>query len=507
MFEAREFLRKKLITKKVNVLVDYIQPKSVEFPEKIGCTVTINEVNVAEALVSKGLATVIRYRQGDDQRSSCYDDLLKSEDRAEKKAVGVHSKKDQPMIRVADVAGDVAKAKQFFPFLQRAGKAEALVEFVASGSRLRLYIPKETCLITFLLSGIECPHGSRQGPNGSTVPADPFGDEAHAFTKELVMQREVEVEVESMDKGGNFIGWLYVDGLGLSTSLVEEGLAKVHFTAERGNHFKQLQAAEAKAKAANKALWTLHEEPKEEVVEAEVLDRKVNYQTVIITEITKELHLFAQNAETGPSLVTLMEQLRSELSANPPLTGAYAPKKGDLCAAKFTDGEWYRARVDRVTGNKVSVTYIDYGNKEETSVTRLATLELTYQSLPAQAHEYALACIALPKDEDDVLNAMDALSAEISSKQYELNVEYRAGGVDYATLQFPVGGGEAVKEDVAQNLVSEGLVLVEARKEKRLAKLIGQYKKAEEKAKEARKNLWRYGDFTEDDSKEFGYKP
>ena len=48
---------------------------------------------------------------------------------------------------------DVSKAKQFLPFLQRAGKTEALVEFVAGGSRLRLYIPKETCLITLLLSG------------------------------------------------------------------------------------------------------------------------------------------------------------------------------------------------------------------------------------------------------------------------------------------------------------------------------------------------------------------
>lgn len=61
--------------------------------------------NVAEALVSKGLATVIRYKQGDDQRSSCYDDLLKAEDRAEKKGVGLHSKKDVPIMRVSDLSG------------------------------------------------------------------------------------------------------------------------------------------------------------------------------------------------------------------------------------------------------------------------------------------------------------------------------------------------------------------------------------------------------------------
>lgn len=59
---------------------------------------------------------------------------------------------------------------------------------------------------------------------------------------------KVQVEVESMDKGGNFIGWLYVDGVNLSVALVEEGLAKVHFTAERSVHYKTLQQVEAKAK-------------------------------------------------------------------------------------------------------------------------------------------------------------------------------------------------------------------------------------------------------------------
>lgn len=41
MFEAREFLRKKLIGKKVNVIVDYKQPAVNNFPEKLCCTVTI----------------------------------------------------------------------------------------------------------------------------------------------------------------------------------------------------------------------------------------------------------------------------------------------------------------------------------------------------------------------------------------------------------------------------------------------------------------------------------
>lgn len=44
MYEAREFLRKKLIGKKVNVVVDYKQPARESLPEKTCCTVTISGV-------------------------------------------------------------------------------------------------------------------------------------------------------------------------------------------------------------------------------------------------------------------------------------------------------------------------------------------------------------------------------------------------------------------------------------------------------------------------------
>ena len=33
--------------------------------------------------------------------------------------------------------------------------------------------------------------------------------------------------------------------------------------------------------------------------ETTILERKINYKTVVITEVTKELQFFAQNVETG----------------------------------------------------------------------------------------------------------------------------------------------------------------------------------------------------------------
>ncbi|XP_047416682.1 staphylococcal nuclease domain-containing protein 1 [Sciurus carolinensis] len=510
MFEAREFLRKKLIGKKVNVTVDYIRPASPAtetvpaFSERTCATVTIGGINIAEALVSKGLATVIRYRQDDDQRSSHYDELLAAEARAIKNGKGLHSKKEVPIHRVADISGDTQKAKQFLPFLQRAGRSEAVVEYVFSGSRLKLYLPKETCLITFLLAGIECPRGARNLP-GLVQEGEPFSEEATLFTKELVLQREVEVEVESMDKAGNFIGWLHMDGANLSVLLVEHALSKVHFTAERSTYYKSLLSAEEAAKQKKEKVWAHYEEqPVEEVMPVlEEKERSASYKPVFVTEITDDLHFYVQDVETGTQLEKLMENMRNDISSHPPVEGSYAPRRGEFCIAKFVDGEWYRARVEKVESPaKVHVFYIDYGNREILPSTRLGTLPPAFSTrvLPAQATEYAFAFIQVPQDEDARTDAVDSVVRDIQNTQCLLNVEHLSAGCPHVTLQFADSKG-----DVGLGLVKEGLVMVEVRKEKQFQKVITEYLNAQESAKSARLNLWRYGDFRADDADEFGY--
>ncbi|KAM5302432.1 staphylococcal nuclease domain-containing protein 1 [Glossophaga mutica] len=510
MFEAREFLRKKLIGKKVNVTVDYIRPASPAtetvpaFSERTCATVTIGGINIAEALVSKGLATVIRYRQDDDQRSSHYDELLAAEARAIKNGKGLHSKKEVPIHRVADISGDTQKAKQFLPFLQRAGRSEAVVEYVFSGSRLKLYLPKETCLITFLLAGIECPRGARNLP-GLVQEGEPFSEEATLFTKELVLQREVEVEVESMDKAGNFIGWLHIDGANLSVLLVEHALSKVHFTAERSSYYKSLLSAEEAAKQKKEKVWAHYEEqPVEEVTPVlEEKERSATYKPVFVTEITDDLHFYVQDVETGTQLEKLMENMRNDVASHPPVEGSYVPRRGEFCIAKFVDGEWYRARVEKVESPaKVHVFYIDYGNREILPSARLGTLPPAFSTrvLPAQATEYAFAFIQVPQDEDARTDAVDSVVRDIQNTQCLLNVEHLSSGCPHVTLQFADSKG-----DVGLGLVKEGLVMVEVRKEKQFQKVITEYLNAQESAKSARLNLWRYGDFRADDADEFGY--
>ena len=53
----------------------------------------------------------------------------------------------------------------------------------------------------------------------------------------------------------------------------------------------------------NGKVWSRYEEPKEEVVqENEILERKISYKTVVVTEVTPEMHFYAQNTETGELL-------------------------------------------------------------------------------------------------------------------------------------------------------------------------------------------------------------
>lgn len=148
--------------------------------------------------------------------------------------------------------------------------------------------------------------------------------------------------------------------------------------------------------------------------------------------------------------------------------------------------------------------FIDYGNTEKLASTRLAQLPAGFDSLPAQAHEFALAFVQPSSDEDDNEAALDAFRAAVAaagdSAEFTYNVEYKSGTTEFVTLLGPKN------VDMGKQLVSDGFTSVDrARKEKRLQKLLAEYLKALAAAKAAHKNMWRYGDKEQDDAAEFGF--
>lgn len=87
-FDAKEFLRKKLIGKKVKINIDYIQPErtiettGITYPARTCATVNLGDTNIAEALAGRGFVKVIPHGANDDNRSAFYDVLQCAEEKA-----------------------------------------------------------------------------------------------------------------------------------------------------------------------------------------------------------------------------------------------------------------------------------------------------------------------------------------------------------------------------------------------------------------------------------------
>lgn len=139
-------------------------------------------VNIAELLLSRGFGNVVRHRDF-EERSNHYDALLAAESRALSGKKGIHSAKESPAMHITDLTVAAAKkAKDFLPSLQRIRRIPAVVEYVLSGHRFKLYIPKLTCSVAFAFSGVRCPGRG-----------EPFSDEAISVMRRRIMQRDVEV--------------------------------------------------------------------------------------------------------------------------------------------------------------------------------------------------------------------------------------------------------------------------------------------------------------------------
>lgn len=499
-FEAREFLRKKLIGKKVQVTVDYVKPANEGYAAKTCATIKIGDVNIAEALISKGLATCLRHGQNDDSRASQYDDLMAAEIRAKKSGKGVHADKPTALTRISEVRSKEL-GDRFFPSLQRAGRVTGIVEHVMNGARYRVFIPKETAVVTVALAGLSCPRPGRQDQ-----PDEPGCHEAIAYVRRRILQHEVELRIESSDKSGCMIGHVYIGNENIAEALVGAGLSKLHFTADRYANYNTMASLEESAMKQRLGVWADYKEPTAEELAAKaasanpdtVKDRKTKFANVVVSHVDSPTQVWAQPAESQDALAELMDAMAKAFEASPPVLGALAIKKKDVVACKFSDGSFYRASVTRIAGDEVEVKYIDYGNSETTTKSNIAALPAGLPALDPQASPFGIALIA-PPPADYADEAAQLLSDLCLNKTVQCNVEYQDDGVNFAT--FLSEDGEA---DLGKEMVYNGYAAVARRREPAFRPIIKDYTSALEDAKVSHVGIWMYGDCIGDEAKEFG---
>ncbi|KAL8874583.1 MAG: hypothetical protein Q9174_000110 [Haloplaca sp. 1 TL-2023] len=540
--EAKEFLRKKLIGKHVRATTDGTKPASEGFEEREVATVVANNKNVALMLVESGYASVIRHRKDDNDRSPHYDDLIAAEITAQSEQKGMWSPNTPAAKVYQDYSESLQKAKIQASVLQRQKRVPAVVDYVKSGSRFTVLIPRENAKLTFVLSGIRAPRSARN----PSEKAEPFGQEAHDFANRRCLQRDVEIDVENTDKQGGFIGVLYINRENFAKLLLEEGYATVHtYSAEQSDHANELFGAEQKAKDGRKGVWKDYDPAAEEAdgepaqattdpsaatsngttngTGISAAPAKKEYRDVVVTYIdplTCALKLQYVSPTASHALSTLMSAFRTfhlSPSSSSSFSANNTPRTGDILAAKFSeDGEWYRARIRRNDRDaKTSeVFFIDYGNTETVAWKDIHPLgppeRFGTSKLKAQAVDAALSFCQFPTQNKEYMSDAEGfLRDTVEGKQVVVTVDFveknsASGGGEgtlWVTVFDPNGRGDGKEVNVNEEVVAEGLAMVPRKLkgwEAGRGEVIKTMKEKEEVAKGERRGMWEYGDLTED---------
>jgi staphylococcal nuclease domain-containing protein 1 len=522
--EAKEYLRKRVIAKHVKVTVNGKKPANEGYEEREVATVVQGNTNVGLALVEAGYSSVIRHRMDDADRSPDYDALLAAEADAQKEGRGMWSSKPPKAKQYQDYSESVQKAKLELGILQRQKRVPAVVDFVKSGSRFTVLVPRDNAKLTLVLSGIRAPRSAR-GPSDA---GEPFGQEAHDLANRRCMQRDVEIDVETIDKVGGFIGSLYVNKENFTKVLLEEGLATVHaYSAEQSGHAAEYFAAEQRAKDARKGLWHDYDPAKEAADAEEAAEaangtgtgtesdaaptqRRKDYRDVMVTYVdpaTAKLKI--QQIGTGTNALTeLMSAFRAfhiNKANDIPLPGP--PKAGDWVAAQFTeDGNWYRAKVRRNDreNQTAEVVYIDFGNSESLPWAKLRPLtqpQCSAQSLRPQAVDAVLSLTQFPTSEDYLEDAVGFVGDQTFDRQLVANVDHvDQDGTLHVTLLDP-SVSKNLDNSINADIISEGLAMVPRKLkawERASVDTLSNLRALEDEAKSERRGIWEYGDLTED---------
>lgn len=557
-WEAKEFLRSKLRGKTVRVRHAYTRPaiktsSGQELPERDYYSVFQGKADIAKQLVERGFAKVINHRDN-EERSPSYGDLLLAEASAKKKSKGVHAPSNKvPIHRVTDLSrrassstaaasnannnnknnknsnnNEIVNAgKRFLPFLQRAGRVKATVEYVYGADRYKLFVPSQHVILNFTLTGVRCV----REPLATTdrTPAN-----ALLFVKDAIHQADVEVEVEAQDKIGTFIGnlWGGPKQLNIATSLLERGFARIHGpSANRSRYASDYRTAEQAAKAKRVGVWKYWDEEAElekkraaEAAAAAAANNNSNnlsgsshhngvvgggmatpgqqqWMRVKVTDIVEAgwfyVHVLNEQLE---QLAPLMAAINASAPGSTPSPAGFAPKKADVVLAQFAaDNKWYRAEVRRYDKQQqlYSVLYIDYGNCDRVPAERIRPVrDASFMSLPPQAQECVLAYVRAPAfDEEYGEEATEAFHDLVWDKpELVANIERREGKRLVVSL-----GDPSTNLLINGALVRKGFALVEERRDSHLRSLLAKLQKEQEAAHISRAGMWRYGDFREDD--------
>eukprot|EP00922_Rhytidocystis_sp_ex-Travisia-forbesii_P010570 GHVS01015479.1.p1 GENE.GHVS01015479.1~~GHVS01015479.1.p1 ORF type:complete len:881 (+),score=163.91 GHVS01015479.1:174-2816(+) len=536
-FEAKEFVRKKLVTpggKPVKVVVEYMREPVASAsgaPPPMGSDsqgrmhfVSIfqegEKQGISEQLILNGLARTQPHR-ADDDRAENFDVLLDLEKSTEEKAIGIYGpEKNMPKNRINDLLGptNATRARAFEAQLTRYGRLEAVVEHIFNGGRFKLRIPKDNLAVSFALGGIRCPQTARTAGSGGPVRAgEPFADEALRHARQQLLQKDVSVKIQQVDRGGNFIGSLWIGKNNFATELLELGFAcTVEFSLAMSPHKDEYIAAEEKAQGAKINVWSIggavekHQGMFSGGRRAEATEVDENIPVVVVSHINSLTDFYIQEGEKNAhgALQTITKELHGfkDETENQYTIGG-PPRKGEIVISKFSaDNNWYRGRVEGRAGasGDFNILFVDFGNREVVSLTKLrrCPASLSTSAHPSIAKHCALSGVLEPLDlEADGAQYFHDLTVNKNFKCHVEMIEPQQKHFVVLTEQETAAATHGASS-VNELVLRKGLGRLD---KKSKTKSFSRLKKEEDGARKQHLNVWQYGDVGDDDEKEDGF--
>ena len=175
-----------------------------------------------------------------------------------------------------------------------------------------------------------------------------------------------------------------------------------------------------------------------------------------VTHVNTPSELYCQLQSATPIAEEMLDNLYTFYAEESSGQALESCEIGTVCAAPFTDGSWYRAKVTALTAEVASVLYFDYGNSTEVPVSDLRVLDEQFRSEPLQALKCSLNGIRpLGNETEWTKECCTKLTETLLEQKCILTVcEVKD---DTFHIQLTVSGN-----DPSQVLIEQGLAEVEA---------------------------------------------
>eukprot|EP01068_Selenidium_serpulae_P006230 Selendium_serpulae@DN4319_c0_g1_i14.p1 len=390
-----------------------------------------------------------------------------------------------------------------------------MVEHIFHAGRYKIYVPSLSIAISFSLAGVDVPQ-TPAGPGQSaprqmkkqTPEETAVAEEGLAWARHNLLQRDIKFKVETCDRGGNFIGFLWRAKENVGAYLLKEGFGRRRMGPINDVTLRsEIDDAAKTGKDAAVRIWALPDpETFEKGAEGKLVATTVP-TTVEITHVNDVTDLFVIDATDASKSATIQSSLQAAINDKVEgfMKGVKPPKENEIVAAQFSvDNEWYRAQVAKVSGDSADVFYIDYGNTETLPLSALRKLPeaLSTSKIAPQAINCALSGL-LPTNADQKGEVASFLTREVSVGPMSCTVDNRSGKTNLILLRIAAdtgsssSGTQTPSPTFNEMIVAKGLARVVRNPRKAQLPKSSQHEAlvaAESTARKQHVHIWKYGD-------------